>query len=406
MNGRKILIVTNRVPYPLQDGGNIAMNAMIEGYHKAGWEVELLSMNTSRHRVKKDVLEKVFAHLHGFRWIDVRNEVTPMGVLKNFLFSREPEHVKRFNNDEFRRELVSVLKEFKPDVVQMESIYLSSYLRDVYNNSHAVTVLRMHNVEYQIWQGLSSKSKNYFKRYYFHSLSERVRNYERKAWKEYNLLLAITEKDANLVHRLEEVSNVVVAPFSIETQNIQPSQKEEQWVGYHIGAMDWVPNKEGMRWFLHKAWPKIHSVVPGFRFYFAGRNMGTEFMETNLSGISCLGEVESADEFAEDKKILIVPLWSGGGIRVKILEAMAKGKIVISTSKGIKGIEARPEEHYLRASSPESFAKWIKWCLANKEEAQKIGANARKLVLEKYERGNVMNIVMTEIEQLMKIRKH
>lgn len=406
MSGRKILIVTNRVPYPLQDGGNLAMNAMIEGYHEAGWEVFLLSMNTSRHRVKKDVLERVFAHLYGFRWVSVRNKVTTMGVLKNFFLSREPEHVGRFYTEEFREELIKVIKEFRPDVVQMESVYLTSYLPDINKHSSAVTVLRMHNVEYQIWQGLSSKSKNYFKKYYLHSLAERVRNYERKSWKDYNLLLAITEKDAHLVHRLEEVANVIVAPFSIETNTIKPSAQEEKWVGYHIGAMDWLPNKEGMRWFLHKAWPKIHSAVPGFRFFFAGRNMSTEFMETNLSGVECLGEVESAEEFAADKKILIVPLWSGGGIRVKILEAMAKGKIVISTSKGIKGIEARPEEHYLRASSPESFAKWIKWCLNNKEEAQKIADNARTLVLEKYERTKVMATVTEEVEQLIRMRKH
>jgi glycosyltransferase involved in cell wall biosynthesis len=134
--------------------------------------------------------------------------------------------------------------------------------------------------------------------------------------------------------------------------------------------------------------------------------MSTEFEESNLTGVVCAGEVEDADAFVADKKILIVPLLSGGGIRVKILEAMARGKVVISTSKGIKGIEARPEEHYLRASSPEAFAKWIKWCIENKEEAQKIAANARALVMQKYDRNKVMQIVCEEVEYLIRIKRH
>lgn len=406
MSERKILIITNRIPFPLKDGGNLAMHAMIDGYHQAGWKVHLLSMNTTRHRVRSEVLNRVFAHLAGFSSVDVDNEVTMKGVLKNFFTSTEPEHVQRFHNEAFEAKLVEILKEFEPDAVQVESVYLTSYLPTIHKYTAAVTVLRMHNVEYQIWQGMSGKTKNLLKKYYFGNLAERVRNYERRAWKDYDLLLAITEKDAQLVQRLEDVSRVIMAPFTIEADKVKPPDQEEQWVGYHIGAMDWLPNKEGMRWFLHKAWPKIHKTAPGFRFYFAGRHMSTEFEETKLNGVKCMGEVEDADAFIADKKILIVPLLSGGGIRVKILEAMAQGKIVISTSKGIKGIEARSEEHYLRANSPEHFAKWIKWCMENKQAAQKISENARELVMQKYERTKVMTIITEEVDYLVKIRKH
>jgi glycosyltransferase involved in cell wall biosynthesis len=262
----------------------------------------------------------------------------------------------------------------------------------------------MHNVEYQIWQGQARKTRNKLKSYYLDNLAIRVRNFERMAWKEYDLLLAITEKDAALAIRLENVNNIIVAPFAIDTEVIKPSGVEEQWVGYHIGAMDWRPNYDGMRWFLHKAWPSIHRAAPKFKYYFAGRGMPDEFMDMKLSGVHCLGEVPDADEFIADKKILIVPLWSGGGIRVKILEAMAAGKIVITTSKGIKGIEAKPDEHYLRAHTPQDFAKSVKWCLENKKTAEEMAANARMLVVGKYEQKKVMKAVITEVERLASVR--
>jgi len=406
MSGRKILILTNRVPYPLKDGGNMAMCAMIEGYRRAGWQVHLLSMNTTRHHVKEDVLKRIFTDLHAFTCVDVDNRLKWQDILRNFFFGREPEHARRFYSEDFRSMLKEVLVEFNPDVVQVESVYLSTYLPVIRKYAEAVAVLRMHNVEYQIWQGLSRKTKNKLKSYYLDNLAIRVRNFERAAWKDYDLLLAITEKDAHLVKRLEDVANIIVAPFSIETDKIQPTAIEGEWMGYHIGAMDWRPNNDGIKWFLHKAWPVIHKAAPRFQFYFAGRGMDKEFLSTDISGVHCMGEVPDADAFIADKKILIVPLWSGGGIRVKILEAMAAGKIVITTSKGIKGIEARPDEHYLRAHTPHDFAKAIRWCLENKPAAEKIAANARQLVAEKYEQTKVIKIVTEEVEHLIRIRKH
>jgi glycosyltransferase involved in cell wall biosynthesis len=406
MNNRKILIITNRVPYPLKDGGNMAMHAMIEGYHRSGWKVHLLTMNTSKHYVKPDAVSRVFAHLSGVTTVEINNDVNWKGVLRNFFFGREPEHARRFYSEDFKQTLKQVLADFVPDVVQVESVYLSTYLPVIKKYSEAVTVLRMHNVEYQIWQGLARKEKNKLKTYYLDNLTIRVRDFERAMWKEYDLLLAITEKDAHLVQRLEEVERIIVAPFSIETEKIKPPDVPQEWVGYHIGAMDWAPNNEGMRWFLGKAWPLIRKSAPKFKFYFAGRGMSKEFKDMKLTNVECMGEVPDADAFIADKKILIVPLWSGGGIRVKILEAMASGKIVITTAKGIKGIEAKADEHFLRANSPEDFAKAVKWCMENKMAAEKISVNARALVVEKYEWKKVISDVIQAVEELVATRKH
>ena len=398
---RKILILTNRVPYPLKDGGNLAMNAMIEGYQREGWNVYLLAMNTSRHHIKDEELTKIYKQLYRFDWVDVDNHLKWHSVLKNFVFSREPEHAVRFYDEAYRTKLREILADFKPDVVQIESVYLSTYLSDIHEVGNAVAVLRLHNVEYQIWQGLAGKHKNIIMQYYFGNLATRVRNFERAAWKEYDLLLPITEKDASIVNRLENVKRMIVAPFSIDTSKIKPGGNE-RWVGYHIGAMDWIANRAGVKWFIEKAWPQVQKAVPGFEFYFAGRKMPDEYRKLNVPGVHCLSEVASAEDFIADKKILIVPLWSGGGIRVKILEAMAASKIVITTPTGIKGIEARNGEHYLQARKPEDFAKVIKWCMDNKELAEKMGANARALIEEKYEQHKVMRDVTDEVEGLLK----
>lgn len=404
MEQRKILIVTNRVPYPLNDGGNLAMQAMVDGYNKAGWQVYLLSMNTTRHYIPHDKLKTLFTNLFKFDWIDINNNIKYGALIRNFLFSRKPEHAIRFYQEDFRQKLKSVIENYKPDVVQIESVYLSTYLPLIKEISPAVTVLRMHNVEFQIWQGLSKKYRNGIKRFYFTSLTERIRNFERDAWKQYDLVLPITEKDAYQVSRLEEVNNMIVAPFSIDIEKIKHG-KNEKWVGYHIGAMDWIPNREGVLWFIQRAMPKIRRSVPDFEFYFAGRKMPDDFKKLDAPGVHCLDEVKDADEFIADKKILIVPIWTGGGIRVKILEAMAAGKIVISTPSGIRGIEAHNNVHYLLARKPEQFEKAVKWCIDNKAEAQQMADNARQLIKEKYEQGKVIHDITEELYVLLGERR-
>jgi glycosyltransferase involved in cell wall biosynthesis len=156
----------------------------------------------------------------------------------------------------------------------------------------------------------------------------------------------------------------------------------EQWVGYHIGAMDWLPNKEAIDWFISDIWPLVKQSLPDFLFYFAGRNMPQSYSTVNEDGIHCKGEVPNADAFIADKKILIVPLRSGGGVRVKILEAMAAGKIVVSTGTGMQGIDAVAGEHYLLADTPEVFAQQLKWALENKAAAEQIARNAQSLIAE------------------------
>lgn len=405
MAGRKILIITNRVPYPLNDGGNLAMQSMIDGYLYKGWQVYLLAMNTSKHYLPATLLKTLYTNLAGFEWMDVNNDIKPANVIRNFLFSKQAEHAERFYLPEFEHKIVDILANFKPDVVQVESVYLTTYMPAIKQHSRATTVLRLHNIEYHIWHSLSKKTHNFLKRRYLTDLTKRLKRFERDAWKQYDVVLAITEKDADHVIRLEDVPGLIVAPFGMDTRAIPVSTAEERWVGYHIAAMDWISNRESVEWFLAEVWPGLHATLPSFEFYFAGRKMPQEFARLNMEGVHCEMEVADAAAFIADKKILIVPIMSAGGIRVKILEAMAAGKIVITTPFGIKGIEAKAAEHYLSATSPNDFIRAVKWCLTNKDKAQVMADKARNLVLQHYDYRKITDHIADKIEQVETLKK-
>ena len=404
MSSYRILIVTNRAPYPFKDGGNLAMRAMIDGYHKEGWDVQLLSMNTVRHPVQEADLKNAYKDIK-VHSIQIDNRLRLWATLRNFLFSRQPNHVDRFFHAHFATKLEQVIKEFKPDVLQFESIYLAAYLPGIRHYSKAVAVLRLHNIEYQVWQRLARQVSNPLKRFYLGNLAQRIKRFELKAWQQADLLVPITETDADVVKSSGIKTPVQVAPFGIDTAQVSLVNRKEEWIVYHIGAMDWQPNAASIQWFLTDVWPFIHKLFPGLKFYFAGRNMPQHFKDVHIANVICAGEVTDADVFIADKKILIVPLKSGGGIRVKILEAMAKGKVIISTAVGMQGIDAIPGKHYLLAETAEEFTKAISWCLEHKDEAEAMGMVAAGLVIKDYDAAHIMKNLTARVVNLIPMHK-
>ena len=384
MSSRRILIVTNRVPYPLHDGGAMAMDAMIRGYHDQGWEVRALAMNTTRHFVGDEKIKTLYPEIAGFEAIPFDNALKPLNLLKNLLLSSEPEHAERFYSKDFEERLLAVIKAFQPDVIQIESLFLSGYLPATKESSKALLVLRMHNIEYEVWERMAAQSKG-LKARYLGILAKRMRRFEARIWKQYDLLLAITKADAETVRQYDKTAPVIVAPFGIDVDTTSvPTTPDDFTKTYHVGAMDWLPNAAAIDWLIQDIWPEVRKQVPEATFHFAGRHMPERFQHQLPEGVYCYGEVPDVTTFVADKNVLLVPLRAGGGIRVKILEAMAAGKLVISTDVGMQGIDAVPGVHYLQANTPEAFAIMIKWCANDVAAARSMIIAARELIVTNY----------------------
>jgi polysaccharide biosynthesis protein PslH len=388
----------------MNDGGNLAMKAMIDGYHYNGWEVHLLAMNTTRHFVDHATLKGLYTHIASFQWVDIDNSVTKVGVVKNYLFSKEAEHVGRFYQPDFEQQLVAAVQHINPDVVQMESVYLTTYLPAIKKVCNAVLILRCHNIEYHIWHGLAEQTKNPIKKRYFLELTKRLKEFELKAWKAYDILLAITHKDAFHIGRYHKLKHLVVAPFGMDSSCIAPDEQASMQAGYHIGAMDWIPNRKGIEWFITQAWPRVQTYAPGFEFHFAGRKMPDSLTQNLPEHVHCAGEVRDASDFIADKKILIVPVTTAGGIRIKIMEGMVRAKVVISTPEGVKGLEAKANQHYLPARTEEEFAKAIQWCVKNPALAAKVAEEGRNLMLTKYDQNSITKNMLHEIDEVLEER--
>jgi glycosyltransferase involved in cell wall biosynthesis len=396
-----ILIVCNRVPYPLKDGGALAMYAMIKGWHQQGKKVYLLAMNTSRHRIGEEEIPSLFREIAGFEMVDINTDIHFMPVLGNLVFSTKPQHADRFYSTRFSNRLVAAIKKIKPDIIQLESIYLHEYAPVIREHSRALLVQRLHNVEEEVWKRLAAETTSTVKKLYLQNLAKRIARYERTVWAESDALLAISNTDANYILRSGCATPVLSIPYGIDiaSENLHTGSTQ-QWTAYHIGAMDWRPNVEAMEWMQESIAPEIIRQSPGFTFHFAGRNMPEQFKACTGKEFFCAGEVDNAEDFIADKKILLVPVRSGSGIRVKTLEAMAAGKLVISTGVGIQGIDALDKIHFLKADTPQEFATALHWCTQHPEHAERIISNAFDLLQENHNQRKLMQRLAGFVEKL------
>jgi glycosyltransferase involved in cell wall biosynthesis len=394
----KILLLCNKSPYPAREGGPIAMDMIIEGLIRAGHKVKVLAVNSNKYNVELSCIPEEYRKKTGIELVYVDLSLQPLAALKN-LFSSRSYHVERFISRDLENALIRILQTDKFDIVQFEMLYMSPYAHVVRKYSDARIVLRAHNIEHLIWDRVAATTKNPVKRLYLQYLVRKLKKYECSAVRQFDGIAAITEQDAAFFRssgcwQTEAGSRipVVAIPFGIDPEQFPVTNTDPEFPSlFSIGAMDWIPNVEGICWFLEKVWPEIHRKYPGLHYYLAGRRMPGWLMEKRIPNVEVVGEVEDAKAFMRSRAILIVPLFSGSGIRIKIIEGMATGKPIISTTVGAEGIHYTREKNIFIADSPDEFVRCISACVEDKVLCETIGRNARDLILAEYNRDLIIS---------------
>src|SRR5688572_603140 len=389
----KILQLCIRVPYPPADGGSIAMHSLGQSLIKQGAEVKLLAMNTSRHHIKLDSLPADYRTKTKIEAVDIDTRIKPFAALKN-LFTSESYNIKRFDHRAVHQKLRIVLAEENFDVVQFESLFAAPYLQTVRENSKAKCVLRSHNVEHVIWQRMADSSTNFLRKKYLRLLARRLKTYESEMTGKFDAILPMTKDDAKIFSEINSAVKQKIIPIGLdpEVYPYDENRKDAHSI-FHLGAMDWMPNQEAVEWFLEKCWHEIKKNFPSLKLYLAGRGF-PDSLKIDDSNIVYDEAVSNAVDYMKSKSVMIVPLLSGSGMRVKILQAFALGLPVVSTTIGAEGIECTDGENIIIADSPSDFSKAVLKLMNDSALRKYIGRNARNLFMEKYSSARIADDVI------------
>jgi len=375
-----ILQITNRIPYPLNDGGNIATYNVTKYLNRSGNRVILASLNTKKHHQDPSVLSSI-AKVYSS---EIDTSITAFGLFKG-LFSETPYNVARFKSEAFHDLLEKIIEEEKPDIIHIEGIYLSIYADTIKKKSTAPLFLRSHNVEYEIWERTAQNEKNPLKKWYLNILSKKIKKFELKNMHSFNAIMAITDRDADFYRKnnYQGKLKTISAGVDLELFQYKETYFEKKDI-FFLGSMEWMPNMQGIEWYLENIWPVLHKKFPSLELHIAGKNMSDEMKSRKVQGVIFHGMIPDALSFMNEHAIMVVPLLSGGGMRLKIVEAMALGRCILSTSIGAEGIEGKNNYDLLIANSPDEFVNITESLITNKISADSIGKNARVLAQEKY----------------------
>ncbi|MFZ9631749.1 MAG: glycosyltransferase family 4 protein [Bacteroidia bacterium] len=422
----KILVVGNRVPWPLHDGGAIATYGMLRSLVENGAEVDFFSFNTKKHFAKNATIEKYFAFCK-VHLVSLDASVRPIKALWNLLFGGSY-HMERYDSSEGANQLFQLIKSGCFDCVIIEGLYsmpismrvmkqLGHSRQSVSNqternlgnpsSSKIRWVYRSHNLEHQIWERLSVSTQQPLKRWYLQLQARRLKNYEINAWNVVDAIVPIVETDSLVIQKTmsdetakgrEAENNQTQIQSQHQSDSIteiqrrihvyQPGIAIESPFSFihrplsifHIGSMEWQANEQGVVWFLRYVWPLILVAQPNAKFHLAGKGLKKDDPRFFQAGIVNHGEVEDAEVFMQNHGIMIVPIQAGSGIRIKSLEAMALGVPVVSTSIGAQGLAIQSGVQMIIADKPQDFAHGIVQLLLNPVLSQGMTKHAREYV--------------------------
>lgn len=393
----KVLQFCNKPPCHPVDGGCIAMNQISSGLINHGIDLKIFSIETDKHPVNLKQIDKEYLQKTRFESVYVNTKVNLIDAF-SALVTSDSYNVSRFFTPDVDIRLKQILQQEKFDIVHLESLFVTPYIGTIRRyNPKAKIVLRSHNLEYMIWARLTSQESNPLKKSYLKILAGQIKRYEEKTVQEVDGIAAISFKDAEK-YRDEVSVPVITVPFGVDHTSISENADNKKAVVFHLGAMDWMPNLEAIEWFIDKVYPLLPKTI---EVHFAGREMPDRLLQKSKENLEISGEVKSANEYLSDKSIMVVPILSAGGIRIKIIEGMAKGKAIISTTIGAEGIQYTDGEDILIADTPEKMAEKVTYLHQHLQEINRLGNNAIQTVKKEYDNSELSQRLIDFYRQLL-----
>ena len=378
----RIIQISSRFPYPPDDGGRISVWHITYQLRELGHDVWLVTF------AEKQTTPE---HIQFLRQTVTRLTVLPPQrySLLQYLISAVhpvPIHVRKRSTPE----ILQVARKIGQQAAEWDCIHVDrsgmiSMGLEVSGISKKPIAVRMHNVEWVIWQRFAQQFPFWHPaRWYLQRQARLLRKWEKHLLSQVDLIIPITEPDGRRIAEEFGIEKpIVVIPAGVDPEYWKPVDGEQKRTDVVLVAnFEWKPNIEGVEWFVQKVLPLLPSTIT---FHIAGKESDRALRHLRgIPNVRIYGYLEDARQFYGRALFTFVPLLSGGGIRIKILEAMAMELPVVTTTVGAEGIEAGEQQGVFRCDDPYRFAQAIQDLLSNPEWVKKLGKAARQRILEKY----------------------
>lgn len=378
----QILWLKTELLHPVDKGGKIRTYYMLRELNR---EHQITYLTLDDGTAAPDAVERATEYCDEVVRIPFRTRAkfTPgfyAELLRN-LVSPLPYFLAKYRSAPMRQAIAERVADGQFDVLVCDFLVPGVNLPD---ELPCATVLFQHNVEAMIWKRHYEVQNHPLKKAYLREQWRRAHRFERVACRRFDQVVAVSEDDAEIMRREYDVRAVADIPTGVDTEFFRPSGTEplEPHNLVFTGSMDWLPNEDAIRYFTERILPRIRRAVPGVTLTVVGRNPFPGLVELSKRDPSVIvtGRVDDVRPYMERAAAYVIPLRIGGGTRLKVYEAMAMEKPIVSTTVGAEGLPVRHDEELLLADTPEAFADAVVRVLRDRSFADEIGARAARLV--------------------------
>jgi glycosyltransferase involved in cell wall biosynthesis len=307
-----------------------------------------------------------------------RSKVSRLFDFARRSLSPAPYAVSKFTSPLVRRQIMDW------DRAAVFDIIVCDFLAASLNFPRALrtpTVLFQHNVESMLWQRRADTESHPLKRLVTVREAQKMHRYERETVARFRHVIAVSDIDRQAMATMTDVRDIHVVPTGVDTRAFRPAVRNDHPRPelLFLGSMDWEPNIDAVRHFCESIWPSVRARVPDARFRVVGRQPPSSIQRLSSDTIEIVGRVPSVGEHLHRAAVFVVPLRIGGGTRLKIYEAMAAGKAVVSTTIGAEGLDVADGTNILLADDPDAFASSVVRLLQNPAERRALEDGALDL---------------------------
>ena len=380
----KLLFVKNQILFPLNIGGNIRTYNILR--YLAKWhKLTYLCNDISSDADDIDKMRQMGMRVEMIPW---RNPTPAQWQFYRDLawntLSTLPFNVAKVTNPKLISRANELLAKESYAAVICDFVQMAKVVSDL---QRGPSILFQHNVEAQVFERQAKTSPTWLRRQAMALQWRKMLRFEKEAGRQFTAVIAVSDQDRETFKRDYGWEHVEGIDTAVDVEFFSPPRQadERHHLVTFVASMDWLPNQDGAVYFVKEIWPHIQREHSDSIFQIVGRNPSRRVERlAQVGGVSVLGTVPDVRPYLSDAQVVVVPLLSGGGTRIKIFEAMAMGKAVVSTSLGAEGLKVKDQQHLLIADTPRDFAKAVTRLLSDPQERLRIGQEARRLVCQNF----------------------
>jgi len=325
-------------------------------------------------------------------------------LLCNFAFSRRPYSIDKYESVAMAAKIQELEGLKRHDLIVCDFLTPAVNLRFGERRSSTPVLLFQHNVENLIWKRTAETARGWHRRAYFRSQWQRMATFEREVCQRVDGVVGVSDLDCDLMRREFGLNNVLGAvPTGVDIEYFVPSEagRPPRTIAF-LGSMDWMPNIDGIIWFVGEIWPLVKRRFPEARLSIIGRQPVRQVLDLAArdASIRVTGTVPDVRPHLAEAEIMVVPLRVGGGTRIKIFEAMATAIPVVSTRIGAEGLPVKHGEEILLADTPADFAAEIGTLFERSDLRQTLGQQGCRLVRENYSWPSVTRVFASHCQEV------